>query len=273
MLGIGAEVKNPVLKNRQLPEYFFEPNIEDQKLDSNLEIVKMMASVRVLGHLEEKILVKLQDFVETVHLSAGSHLYRPGEPDTDIYMIKSGLIEVYLMEKDGGRYIVNRVSAGGNIHSILSVLDVLTGHPSFFKTMHAQAAVDCVIYKFPVINLLQLFSPESPILMKILQVIGIRLQNVTFTALHNYLGLSSELIQRKPCSSMSALPNLDANLTQILNKTDIKTRTRGSHRNSTATYHAVQELDRGEVPFDDASLTEIDNHVSCSPFMSSVCDL
>lgn len=44
----------------------------------------------------------------------------------------------------------------------------------------------------------EIFEESPDILIRVIQVIMIRLQRVTFTALRNYLGLSSELVQNRP---------------------------------------------------------------------------
>lgn len=43
----------------------------------------------------------------------------------------------------------------------------------------------------------EIFEESPDILIRVIQVIMIRLQRVTFTALRNYLGLSSELVQNR----------------------------------------------------------------------------
>lgn len=44
----------------------------------------------------------------------------------------------------------------------------------------------------------EIFDENPDILVRVIQIIMIRLQRVTFTALRNYLGLYSELVQIKP---------------------------------------------------------------------------
>lgn len=40
----------------------------------------------------------------------------------------------------------------------------------------------------------EIFNDNPEVLIRVIQVIMVRLQRVTFTALHDYLGLSAELI-------------------------------------------------------------------------------
>lgn len=44
----------------------------------------------------------------------------------------------------------------------------------------------------------EVFDENPDVLIRVIQVIMIRLQRVTFTALRNYLGLNSELVQNRP---------------------------------------------------------------------------
>lgn len=50
----------------------------------------------------------------------------------------------------------------------------------------------------------EIFDENPDILIRVIQVIMIRLQRVTFTALRNYLGLHSELVQSRPHKRSSA---------------------------------------------------------------------
>lgn len=43
----------------------------------------------------------------------------------------------------------------------------------------------------------EIFDESPDILVRVIQIIMVRLQRVTMTALHNYLGLSTELIQQQ----------------------------------------------------------------------------
>lgn len=120
-------------------------------------------------------------------------------------MVQEGHINVKICESDGTNYLVKEVCPGDSIHSLLSVLDVLTGHAAPYKTVSAQAAEDSTVLKLPAIAFQSMFDrfPES--LVRIVQIIMIRLQRVTFTALHNYLGLSSELISSVTQKEMRTL--------------------------------------------------------------------
>jgi len=91
--------------------------------------------------------------------------------------------------------VVQVVNRGESVHSLLSILDVLTGHPSPYRTVSSVALVDTMILRLPVSAfkiVLERF-PES--LVRVVQIIMVRLQRVTFMALHNYLGLGLELMR------------------------------------------------------------------------------
>ena len=62
--------------------------------------------------------------------------------------------------------------------------------------MSAKAIEDSVIVKLPMIAFKDIFDENPDIFIRMMQVIMIRLQRVTFTALHQYLGLSSELVNQ-----------------------------------------------------------------------------
>lgn len=50
------------------------------------------------------------------------------------------------------------------------------------------------------------FSESPDIIIRVVQVIMVRLQRVTFTALHQYLGLSAELVKQSPKTKFSKNP-------------------------------------------------------------------
>lgn len=69
------------------------------------------------------------------------------------------------------------------------------GSPSFYKTVNARAVEKSQIIRLPAKAFMDVFEDSPDILVRVIQVIMVRLQRVTFTALRNYLGLHSELIQ------------------------------------------------------------------------------
>jgi lysophospholipid hydrolase len=90
---------------------------------------------------------------------------------------------------------VKVVNPGESVHSLLSILDVLTGHPAPYRTVSSVARVDSMILRLPAraFQIVLERFPES--LVRVVQIIMVRLQRVTFMALHNYLGLGHELIR------------------------------------------------------------------------------
>ena len=74
-------------------------------------------------------------------------------------------------------------------------MDVLTGEIKPYKTVSAKAVEDTSILRLPVKSFVEVLEKYPEYLVRITQIIIVRLQRVTFTALHNYLGLTSEIIQ------------------------------------------------------------------------------
>ncbi|XP_025112163.1 neuropathy target esterase-like isoform X2 [Pomacea canaliculata] len=187
----------PQLKKKAPPSKFLEADWSDfEESDPRIppEIFYLLRSVRVFGHLEKPFFLELCKFMESVKVQAGDYLFRVGDVDNCIYVVQSGLVEVFVKEKDGDEHLVKVVSTGDSIHSLLSILDVLTGHPVPYKSVSAKAVVDSIILKLPAIAFSSMFERFSESVVRMVQIIMIRLQRVTFMALHNYLGLSNELI-------------------------------------------------------------------------------
>uniref|UniRef100_A0A8C0ZK21 lysophospholipase n=1 Tax=Cyanistes caeruleus TaxID=156563 RepID=A0A8C0ZK21_CYACU len=111
--------------------------------------------------------------------------------------------------QDGTEVVVKEVLAGDSVHSLLSILDVITGHPAPYKTVSARAATPSTILRLPASAFQDVFQKYPETLVRVVQIIMVRLQRVTFLALHNYLGLTTELFscqsQAIPLISVSSV--------------------------------------------------------------------
>ena len=78
------------------------------------------------------------------------------------------------------------------------LIHTFLGHKAPYKTVYARAMQDSTVLKVPGQSFARAFedSPES--MLRVVQVIMLRLIRVTFWALHNYLGLDQQLM--KPVS-------------------------------------------------------------------------
>ena len=61
-------------------------------------------------------------------LSQGDYVFRPGQPDASVYVVKDGLLELCLPGPDGNEYVLKEVVPADSINSLLSILDVITSH-------------------------------------------------------------------------------------------------------------------------------------------------
>ncbi|CAH8446366.1 unnamed protein product [Schistosoma bovis] len=113
--------------------------------------------------------------------------------------IREGILaEIFpslLLSYDGSKCIIAEVGKGGSVDSLLSVLSILTGYPSTFEFMEAVALEPTTVLCLPARSFLEICKTQTP-LFRIIQMIAVRLQRLSFNALHNYLGLSSELINK-----------------------------------------------------------------------------
>lgn len=72
---------------------------------------------------------------------------------------------------------------------------ILQGHKKEYKTVGARAIEDSTIVRLPIAAFQEVLQDYPDSLIQIIQVVMVRLQRVIFTALHQYLGLSTELVQ------------------------------------------------------------------------------
>ena len=110
-------------------------------------------------------------------------------------MVESGTIHVYVTDEKGRKHLIKECTEGNHIFSLLSIMDVLTGEIKPYKTVSAKAVEDTSILRLPVKAFVEVLERYPEYLVRITQIIIVRVQRVTFTALHNYLGLTSEIIQ------------------------------------------------------------------------------
>ncbi|XP_034948217.1 neuropathy target esterase sws isoform X1 [Chelonus insularis] len=156
----------------------------------------ILQSIRVFGHFEKPVFLKLCKHTEIINLPAGTLLFRIGDPDENVFIVQQGLVNVYITGPDGSQVPLKLVKTGESVTSLLSFTDVLTGHTSTYKTVSARTVEDSVVVKLPMNAFQEVFQDHPDAFIRVIQVIMVRLQRVTFTALHQYLGLSAELVNQ-----------------------------------------------------------------------------
>ncbi|XP_069801426.1 patatin-like phospholipase domain-containing protein 6 isoform X2 [Dendropsophus ebraccatus] len=183
------------------------------------EVLYMLQSVRVLGHFERPLFLSLCQHVVFEYYEPGQLVFCPGQPDSSIYIVLEGKLELSLSDPDGTRHYMKSVGPGDNVHSLLSILDVLTGHQRPYRTVTAKAIEKSTVLRLPVEAFSAIFKVYPQSLIRTVQIIALRLQRVTFLALHHYLGLTIELfqhdLQAESCTAQAARPRLVRSMTHV----------------------------------------------------------
>ncbi|XP_057187457.1 patatin-like phospholipase domain-containing protein 6 isoform X1 [Triplophysa rosa] len=186
----------PTLQMKEPPPSVLEADLtEFDVANSHLpsEVLYMLKNVRVLGHFEKPLFLELCKHMVFLQFQQGEYVFRPGQPDSSIYVVQDGKLELCLSALDGKDGVVKEVYPGDSVHSLLSILDVITGHQRAYKTVSARAAEVSTVLRLPVEAFLSIFEKYPESLVRVVQIIMVRLQRVTVLALHNYLGLTNEL--------------------------------------------------------------------------------
>ncbi|CAF1025988.1 unnamed protein product, partial [Didymodactylos carnosus] len=157
------------------------------------EMLYLLKSVKVFGHFERPLFLELCKYLESKVVVAGSYLFRIGDDDNSMYVVQKGLLHVFITDEKHHRHLIKECVEGDTVFSLLSIVDVLTGHSNPFQTVSCKAIEDSVVLKLPAIAFIKVFKEYPECIVRIIQILMIRLQHVTFLALHNYLGLTTEL--------------------------------------------------------------------------------
>jgi len=161
------------------------------------ELRYLLSCLHMFSQFEPSLFVELCPAIQTVKVSAGQFLFKIGDPDEHIFVVQSGRLDVTISDRMGGPNgaSIKKVGPGDSVTSLLSFMEVLTGNAEPFRTVQARAEIDSLCLKLPVEAFLPIFDKRPELLIRIVQMIMARVQRVFFVALHQYLGLSSELIK------------------------------------------------------------------------------
>uniref|UniRef100_A0A7N8X5B1 Patatin-like phospholipase domain containing 7a n=1 Tax=Mastacembelus armatus TaxID=205130 RepID=A0A7N8X5B1_9TELE len=208
----------PTLQPKEPPPSLLEADLTEFDVQSsNLpsEVLYMLKNVRVLGHFEKPLFLELCRHMVFIELQEGEGLFRPGDDDDSIYVVQDGRLELCIQENDGTEPVVKDVLPGDSVHSLLSILDTITGYPAPYKTVLVRAATRSTVLRLPASAFESVFRQYPETLVRVIQIIMVRLQRVTFLALHNYLGLTTELFnpesQAVPLSNVNSVMMGEAN--------------------------------------------------------------
>lgn len=165
----------------------------------------MLQSIRIFGHFEKPVFLKICKHTEIISLKAGEQLIKVGDSDDSVFIVQTGQINVFLNNPDGSSISLKIVKKGETVTSLLSFIDVIVGNTSQYKTVTARAIEDSQVIRLPMFAFKEVFNESPDILVRVIQVIMVRLQRVTISALHNYLGLNTEYIQVSQKKKMSQI--------------------------------------------------------------------
>ncbi|VDL62629.1 unnamed protein product [Nippostrongylus brasiliensis] len=178
------------------PQEFYEPN-DLPEIPQNLqpELFYILHNLKML-ELPAEWKLDPRD-IDVRSFDRGDVVVRPGEPDDSIYVAIHGTLAVYIAHKEGKDYLVKKIPPGNSFFSLLSMLDVLMNAPSYFKTVSLKAVDPCTVAKFPIKSFRDSYNKFPEAWMRPIQIVLTRLLHVTMTTLHQYMGLTSELMKRR----------------------------------------------------------------------------
>ncbi|KAL5109276.1 Patatin-like phospholipase domain-containing protein 7 [Taenia crassiceps] len=193
-----SEGRNPLLRQRNLPRSFFEPDSGDESGDMPEDLKLMVNRVRILSYLGRDVVQALSGVISTIELRAKSHLFRDGDPEDKIYVVKSGRLDLKVTDKDGHATVIHEVTTGGNPYSLLAIVDAMNNRTPRYHDIEAVAVTPSKVICLAISDLIKVCRKYPPANLRLAQMIIIRLHRVTFAALHNFFGLDKELFSQEP---------------------------------------------------------------------------
>lgn len=109
----------------------------------------VLQSIRIFGHFEKPIFLKLCKHTEVLLLDPGDYLFKITDPDDSVFIVQSGLIHVCISNADGSILSLKNVRKGESVTSLLSFVDVLSGNQSYYKTVTAKAVEKSTVIRLP----------------------------------------------------------------------------------------------------------------------------
>ncbi|VIO92269.1 Hypothetical UPF0028 protein ZK370.4 in chromosome III, putative [Brugia malayi] len=126
------------------------------------------------------------------------YLIRPGDKDNHIVVVLEGVIAVFITHTEGKELMVRKITVGDSFFSLLSILDVLMNHEIIFRNISVRALTKCRIARCSTNSFRDSFIKNPEFWVRPIQIVLTRLLHVTLTTLHQYLGLSIELVKKRP---------------------------------------------------------------------------
>lgn len=185
----------PQLKITEPPAEYFE-EVSDKVGDKVVppDAYFMLQSIRIFGQFEKPIFLRICKHTEIINLKANDCLIKIGDADDSFYIVQSGQVNVFLNNPDGSSISLKVAKKGEMVGSLLTFIDILVGNDSCYKTVTAKAIQDSQIIRLPMFALKEIFNENQDILVRVIQVIMVRLQRITISALYNYLGLNIDYV-------------------------------------------------------------------------------
>eukprot|EP00062_Callorhinchus_milii_P023906 gi/632983250/ref/XP_007908555.1/ PREDICTED: neuropathy target esterase [Callorhinchus milii] len=163
----------PTLQQKEPPPSVLEADLTEFDVASShlpLEVLYMLKNVRVLGHFEKPLFLELCKHMVFLQFQQGEYIFSLGQADNSIYVVQDGKVELSLMGSDGKENIVKEVFPGDSVHSLLSILDVITGHQRPYRTVSARATEVSTVLCLPVEAFQAIFEKYPESLVRVVQI-------------------------------------------------------------------------------------------------------
>uniref|UniRef100_T2MAW3 lysophospholipase n=1 Tax=Hydra vulgaris TaxID=6087 RepID=T2MAW3_HYDVU len=155
------------------------------------EVMYMLKSVRIFGNFEKPLFFALCKHVVSMTASAGKIIFKPGQVGTKLCNVD----EEFALIHDFGNIQITTVNLVPGDYACVSYDQKWwIGGSNFKYSIVIRAAVDSEILMFPSRAFKEVFEDHPESLVRVVQMIMLRLQQMIFQAFHKFLGLPAEIV-------------------------------------------------------------------------------
>lgn len=154
-----------------------DDDASDERIGSiNFELCRVLRPISMFCELGNDLLLEIVKKIEEVPLKKDELLFRVGQTDDCIFIVQHGRLVLELakdgISQPGGEHALKQIDEGDSVFSLLSFVDVLTGHTSNYRSVSCRALRNSLVLRVRSTVITNMLNQRSEWLLKCVQVRG-----------------------------------------------------------------------------------------------------